>query len=210
MVLCFYPLFDGPSVPLLLAAVACLLAAWPLVVTIALMRLGSWFLAHGKRAAARRLCDWVWLIPRKAGFAVSQNLRVRATSEEGDADGAAALLDGCVESMARDPTRASFMSCVGVDIWVNAGQYRKALGAIRGCRARRLLRARHPGMYGIMQVNRAEALHNLGRDDLALRLLSRAKPFTARSPLGRNGALTLEAWILSHSGQAERARAVLA
>lgn len=210
MVLCFHPSSGDPGIPLLLAAVSCLLLAWPMIATMVFVRLGFWFLGSGNRAAARKLRKWVWLMPKKTAWTVSNSLLIRANSEDGDADGAAALLDQCIESVATDPRRASFMACSAVDIWNNAGQYRKALRAIRRFPVRRAERARHPGLYGTMQVNRAEALHNLGRDRLALRLLARTKPFADRSPLSRNGALTLEAWILAHMGQGERARGVLA
>jgi len=140
---------------------------------------------------------------------VSNILLIRADSEDGNADAAAALLDRCLESAARARWRTRFLCWAAIDIWINAGQYRKALRAIRRFPMFGPERARDAGLYGTMQVNRAEALHNLGRDRLALRLLARTRPFSKRSTLARNGALLLEAWILSQLGEGERARSVL-
>jgi tetratricopeptide (TPR) repeat protein len=203
----FSNFFAGAEVPLLMALASCALLVWSVVAPLTLYKLGYWFLVRGKRSAVRRVCGWVWFIPKRARWSVSDWLRIRATSDDGNADEAVDLLEECVE--ARNRASATIMALACVDIWVNAGQYRKALRVIRMNPDRRKLRARQPGLYGVIQVNRAEALHNLGRNELALKLLLRTRRYAKHSALGRNGALTLEAWVLAQRGEGERARHVL-
>jgi tetratricopeptide (TPR) repeat protein len=98
------------------------------------------------------------------------------------------------------------------NLLVNAGLYRESVLLPRrwSARARRAARLRDPVQYAVAQVNRAEALHNLGRDDAALRLLARVEAPARGHALARDGRHCLRAWIHAHRGDVEHAAADLA
>lgn len=85
---------------------------------------------------------------------------------------------------------------------VNAGLYREAVLLPRkwSGRAREAARRKDPANHALAQVNRAEALHNLGRNASALRLLSRVEAEARQNALALEGLLCLRAWICSHTG----------
>jgi tetratricopeptide (TPR) repeat protein len=90
-----------------------------------------------------------------------------------------------------------------IDLFVNAGLYTEAEALPRrwSKQARRAGRRNDLQGFLLTQVNRAEALHNLGRDDEALRLLDKTLKREHLSSLMLSGALTLRAWILAHTGR---------
>lgn len=95
---------------------------------------------------------------------------------------------------------------------VNAGLYREAVLLPRAWPAapRRAARRKDRVNYVLAHVNRAEALHNLGRHRAALRLLSRVEADAGTHALAREGLLLLKAWILDHLGELTRAARALA
>lgn len=100
---------------------------------------------------------------------------------------------------------------LAVDSLVSAGLYGQALSVHeRWSETAQQRGKRHDEIsFATVQINRAEALHNLGLDQQALELLDSVHALARRDPLARNGLLCLRAWILVHDGQLEAARANL-
>jgi tetratricopeptide (TPR) repeat protein len=92
----------------------------------------------------------------------------------------------------------SWVNCV-VDTMVSAGQYREALRVVTRWDAARLQqeRRRDPAGFLLVQLNRAEALYNLGRFRCAERLLEGITADCERcgTPLVRAGLLIQKAWL---------------
>lgn len=186
-------------------ALLVLLVAWLQVGAIWCFRLGHWLLSSGRRSAVRRIVWGLGLVPWHRGEYPATYLRIRIASDEGDTSVALQLLEEMPRMVQRQPSLASIAAASFIDVWVNAGQYRRAVLEPRRLRwTARTREARE--LFGIAHVNRAEALHNLGRDRLALDVLRRQRSRLKSSPLGKNGALTLEAWIRAQLGQTQRAR----
>ena len=164
--------------------------------------LASRYLRSGRRAACRRVMAVFRAFPRDLGGAdVTSYFRIRLASDEAHTSSAIAELERAIDAMPNQLTQA-LRSASLADIWVNAGCYHSAILAPRlfGWRA---LRRRYPDVFGIAHINRAEALHNVGRNDLALKLLARAPRVSA---IAKNGGLALEAWILADIGRASAAK----
>jgi tetratricopeptide (TPR) repeat protein len=94
---------------------------------------------------------------------------------------------------------------------VTMGYYREALSLSEKCTEHDLEKAIEADRqeYGITLINRAEALHNLGRDVEAHALLDTATPLVHDYPLAANGLLCLRAWIWVHQGDLAQARRAL-
>ncbi len=94
---------------------------------------------------------------------------------------------------------------------VTNGRYREALGAeLLFPEAVRLkARRKDPHTYAIACINRAEALHNLGRDQEALDALEQVEKDVQDNPLGKSGLLCLRAWILVRVRDPDGARRAL-
>ena len=97
---------------------------------------------------------------------------------------------------------------LAVDALVNAALYAEALRTpeLWPEKARQRGKQRDEVSFAIVQINQAEALHNLGSDQRALTLLDSVVTLTQPSPLALNGLRCLRAWILVHDGQLEAAR----
>ncbi len=100
-----------------------------------------------------------------------------------------------------------FLVNTATDIYINGGRYQKACGAANRWtpEAQALGREQQPITYAFTLINRAEALHNLGEDEDALRLLQRAEEEPRLPPLGTHGLLLTRSWILTHVGRAAEA-----
>ena len=95
-----------------------------------------------------------------------------------------------------------------IDIYVNGGCYERALAAADRwtAEAQARGRAKQPRAWTYAAINRAEALHNVGEHDAALRLLDETEHQTEHGDrLSRAGLQLLRAWILSHVGRAPEA-----
>jgi tetratricopeptide (TPR) repeat protein len=186
-------------------ALLVLFAAWLQVGALWCFRLGHWFLSSGRRNAVRRVAWCLDFVPWRRGEYSAAYLRIRVASDEGQTSVALERLEELLQKLEGHPLLASTAAASFIDVWVNAGQYRRAVLAPRRSRWRTRARGARE-VFGIAQVNRAEALHNLGRDRLALALLRRQRARLKASRIGKNGALALEAWIRAQLGQTERAR----
>jgi tetratricopeptide (TPR) repeat protein len=121
-----------------------------------------------------------------------------------------AMLDAAAEIL---PTNCPWcMVNAAVDVYVNAGCYGKALGAADRwtSSAQDLGRASDAVAHAFVQINRAEALHNLGRQSEALALLDEAEPAAQASPLAKHGLRLLRVWIFAHGARPEEAKVQLA
>ena len=98
------------------------------------------------------------------------------------------------------------------DLLVNAGRYREALRVSERWSEGARIRGRDADVasYATLQVNQAEALHNLGRDREALAVLDAVEPVIRPLRFAANGMRCLRSWILVHCGQLQAARDELA
>lgn len=128
---------------------------------------------------------------RLSGHLILLDLRSRV-DHGGAADVARALVE-CV----RSGSRCSWAHVNrAIDRLVSHGCYLEAIElAEAGARGTELsLKGFH---HGLAQVNRAEALHNLGRDDEAMAVLDGVLDRADAIPFVRDGALCMKAWILA-------------
>jgi hypothetical protein len=97
-------------------------------------------------------------------------------------------------------------------VYVNAGCYSKALVAADrwSSSAQDRGRASETVAHAYAQINRAEALHNLGKQSEALALLDEVEPSSQADPLSKNGLRLLRAWTLAHCARQEEAKLELA
>jgi tetratricopeptide (TPR) repeat protein len=93
---------------------------------------------------------------------------------------------------------------------VTAGLYQEALHDAWPTDSLEKAESKDRHGIGIVQVNRAEALHNLGRDTEAHALLDKVEHLVVDYPLALHGLRCLRAWIHVHEGELEKARSVLA
>jgi len=98
--------------------------------------------------------------------------------------------------------------CRGLD----AGCYSKALAAADRWTSSAQDRGRtsEPVAHAFAQINRAEALHNVGKQSEALALLDEVEALSHGHPLSKNGLRLLRAWIFVHHGRQEEAKLQLA
>jgi tetratricopeptide (TPR) repeat protein len=146
------------------------------------------------------------LFPEPRARYFRRYLGIRLVAYEGAAEQSSNDLESWLDSMNRHSSGANFTERLFVDVRVSAGKYRAAVLGGRHVRLARLRTRKLRGLRAIWHINRAEALHNLGRDDLALRLLDRSKAASEGNPVARNGLLCLRAWILGHRGEVAAAR----
>lgn len=135
--------------------------------------------------------------------------------DAGDVEGALAGLESAEPFVRQSlPAFQDRLWNVGICILIAAGRYREALDSPQT--ADRSPEAVLHRAFG--EVNRAEALHNLGRDEEALALLDRAlvplepvTPYLDPEPVSLvvAGAALLRAWILAVGGDPGSARAHL-
>jgi hypothetical protein len=173
------------------------------------VRLASKSLHSGRRAACRLAIATLRAHPNPLAPVFAAHWRVRLISDEARTDSAVSELEQLLSTPARrgrGPFNHVWLQALYsaslVDIWVNSGQYHAAIFAPRRFRWG-VLRQTLPSACAVANINRAEALHNIGRNDLALKLLART-PRT--EPIALNGGLALEAWILADEGRAQAAR----
>jgi hypothetical protein len=118
-----------------------------------------------------------------------------------------------LDAMARIAPTACFWFMVNtaIDVYVNAGCYGKSLAATDRwtTNAQDRGRASDPLAHAFAQINRSEALHNLGKPSDALALLDEAEAAAQASPLSKNGLRLLRSWILAHCARPEEAKAQL-
>jgi len=195
----------GRRVATVLAAIMVAIAVWAQWGFAWMLRLCTRYLYSGRRAACRRAITALRTVPNPLATYHADRFLIRVASDEADTAAAIADLERLIAD-SRNPLGPAPTSAWLVDIWVNAGRYRAAVLAPRryGWRSMQL---RFPAEFSVSHVNRAEALHNLGRSDLALKLLARIRQRNT-SPIGINGGMALESWILADLGRAREARAV--
>jgi tetratricopeptide (TPR) repeat protein len=167
-------------------------------------------LACGRPESALRLIRPFRLIP-------TRRLRYAVGTIESDAY--TLLGDNIRASQAKRRWAALTPNDSSIWNWINSattvlitnGRYRDALELDRDLSAEELQHAKEadPSGWGIVLINRAEALHNLDRNHEAHQLLDEAEPLMATYPLGHHGLRCLRAWILIHEGALERAREIL-
>lgn len=179
-------------------------AAWISVGPVLCVRYGHRLLSSGRRDTLRQVIRALRYLPLPNGTHLARFFRCRVASDEGETAEATRELEDLLRLLPAGSRLTSWMFAGTIDIWVNAGRYRTALLAARDAR----WRGASWELSCVGHVNRAEALHNLGRDGLALALLRRQRARLERSALGRNGAIALEAWIFAQRGNAAQARAV--
>jgi tetratricopeptide (TPR) repeat protein len=104
-----------------------------------------------------------------------------------------------------------FMLNAAIDVFVNAGRYSRAVALPDewSSVSREAWRALDPVSHTIAYINRAEALHNLGRNIEALASLAELDPGCQRDPVAMNGRALLRAWILAQMKRADEAQAEL-
>ncbi len=163
------------------------------------------YLYSGRRVACRRAIAALRFAPHPLAPLLADRFLIRLASDEACTVSALAGLDRLI-AQSTAPQTSAIISASLVDIWVNAGHYRAAIFAPRQYRWRGL-GASSWELYSVAHINRAEALHNVGRNDLALRLLARIRSRNT-SGVGVNGSIALEAWILADMGRAREAREV--
>jgi hypothetical protein len=168
---------------------------WP-----ALAALGGWCVVHLGNAR--------W---RARGLVFS----AYAAADRGDTAAATHGLDQLLEAARCASPEVCDWGAVNAatDLAVNAGGYRRALAAADGWAADARARGAKadPRGHTFATINRAEALHNLGEDEAALRLLVEVEPAaSAGSAYLRDGLLLLRAWILAQGGRADEAWRALA
>jgi tetratricopeptide (TPR) repeat protein len=100
---------------------------------------------------------------------------------------------------------------MGVDLYVHAGLYRRALDLTERWSEAARVHGRELDAIScaITRINQAEALHNLGHDDAALARLESVAEVAEGDPLAISGLRCLRAWILVHRGALEAARSEL-
>ncbi|HYQ04725.1 MAG TPA: tetratricopeptide repeat protein [Polyangiaceae bacterium] len=164
-------------------------------------RFGTWCLYRGRRTACRAAIVSLNVHPNPYAGSAAARMRIRLLADEARTSLAISELEGLVSSaILMKPLNSAQM----IDIWVNAGKYRAAILAPRRFRWG-LLRRHLPDLCEIANINRAEALHNIGRNDLALKLLTRTP---RANPISVSGGAMLEAWILADEGRTDAARAL--
>lgn len=183
-----------------------LVASWLSVSPSRYATASHWLIQRGHFRTAGVVIRLLRALPQRKGEYWARFYGVLLASDRGSTAEALSEAAGLLEVYGHPPA-GGWVALNLPPVWINAGRYREALIALR----RYPLRPHHADREGlaICHVNRAEALHNLGRDDLALKLLQRIRRLLSRSSIGKNGALTLRAWILAQRGQPQRARRVL-
>lgn len=114
--------------------------------------------------------------------------------------------------LAVDPAGCSWtLLNYAIDIFVNAGLYRRAVRVVDDWSrdAREAGRQRDPVSHTLAHINRAEALHNVGRESEALVLLGALDHGCAQDALAREGRAVLRAWILAHMDRLQEAAAIV-
>jgi hypothetical protein len=76
--------------------------------------------------------------------------------------------------------------------------------------ARDAARAAAPASYAVAQINRAEALHNLGQNVEAVQSLDALDDACQALDLALQGRAVLRAWILAHMNRTDEAATVMA
>lgn len=152
-----------------------------------------------------------WFYPHQFDLACAGRTYVAyAAADRGRTDAAVRTIELLLKRVrARTASVCSWGTVnAAVDIYVNAGRYQQALSAenLWSSEAREAGRQHEPFSFALAQINRAEALHNLGRNDQALQTLAEVEPACQDQPLARNGTLLLRAWILAHHGRPGDAR----
>ena len=137
-------------------------------------------------------------------------LRGYAAADGGDTRRAVADADLALETAHRASPDVCrwYVVNAAIDIYVNGGCYERALAAADRwtTEAQARGRAKQPRVRAYAAINRAEALHNVGEHDAALRLLDETEHQTEHGDrLSREGLQLLRAWILSHVGRAREA-----
>jgi tetratricopeptide (TPR) repeat protein len=197
---------------LLLLAVGPFIVVWGTVQLWATSRarLADKELAQRRPAHALRAIAPLRRLPGRNFQTAVLVVEFQANTQTGNHDDAAKALG-----------KLSALKAAGLSIWsevnlatcelVTAGRYQEALTVDRSWPADDLDLAKtvDPAMFGVTLINRAEALHNLARNDEAHALLDTATPLVADYPLGKHGLQCLRAWILIHQGDLERAREAL-
>jgi hypothetical protein len=141
-------------------------------------------------------------------------LYASVAADRGQTAKAVAAADSMLDATAKilPTTCLWFMVNAAIDVYVNAGCYGKALGAADRwtSSAQDRGREREPGAHAFAQINRAEALHNLGKQSEALALLDEVEPASQADPLSKHGLRLLRAWILAHCARQEEAKGQVA
>lgn len=199
------------GVLILLALVALLVLGWawgPLCMRW--LQAADTSLAAGDRQRALRLCARVRGLGTAPQQVTAALLEARALTDEGLT---ARAIETAREMLAFFPTSECpwpFVNQAVVSL-VNAGLYTEALGVAQ--RWPECVRSRDgevdPASCAITRINEAEALHNLGRVDEALRALDAVQCLAACDPVAASGLTCLRAWILVSAGRVDAARSVL-
>ena len=142
------------------------------------------------------------------------SLYVTLAADRGQTSRAVGAADSMLDATAKivPTTCLWFMVNTAIDVYINAGCYGKALAAADRwtSSAQDRGRASETVAHAYAQINRAEALHNLGKQSDALALFDEAEPSSQSDPVCKNGLRLLRAWILVHCDRREAAKSELA
>jgi tetratricopeptide (TPR) repeat protein len=197
---------SGPLIPFLLAFV---LAAMSTDVWLKLGGIGMRFVWPRCVALAswslRNVCP-----NGRRWLSYALVLRGYAAADRGDTQRAVTDADLVLETAhgATPDVCWWYLVNAAIDIYVNGGRYGSALSAAErwSAEAQERGRAESPVQHAYAAINRAEALHNVGDHEAALRLLDETERHAKRADrLSQEGLELLRAWILCHVGRAREA-----
>lgn len=200
--------------PLVVPQVLAFFPRVDLAVMNALMRWGFQALGWGLPGLAA-VAGWVLrnVCSAQAGAVLGLSLRSQVAADRGRTPAAVRSAEAMLHKLrALAPSVCSWgLLNTAIDVFVNAGLYRRAvdLAADWTSEAQDAGREAEPGSHAIAQINRAEALHNLGRNTEALQLLETLDDGCRKEPVALQGRAVLRAWILVHMNRADEAAVVM-